>query len=114
MNGPPWVEMAEAALARVRQSGADYGDVRILDTITQSVRGEDRRIAGIREGNSRGIGVRVLYKGAWGFAATSVLSLEEVPKIADLAVEIAKGSASLIEEAPPADRFSVWKSSIMV
>ncbi|HET6675642.1 MAG TPA: TldD/PmbA family protein [Nitrospiraceae bacterium] len=103
MNGPPWVEMAEAALARVRQSGADYGDVRILDTITQSVRGEDRRIAGIREGNSRGIGVRVLYKGAWGFAATSVLSLEEVPKIADLAVEIAKGSASLaIEKVRPA------------
>ena len=103
MNGPLWVELADAALARVRQAGADYGDVRILDTITQSVRGEDRRIAGIREGSSRGIGVRVLYKGAWGFAATSVLSLEEVPKIADLAVEIAKGSASLaIEKIRPA------------
>lgn len=33
-----------------------------------------------------------------GFAASSVLSLEEVPRVADLAVEIAKGSASIALE----------------
>lgn len=103
MSGTQWTELADLALARLRQAGADYGDVRILDTVTQSIRGEDRRIAGIREGNSRGIGVRVLYRGAWGFAATSILSLEEIPRIADLAVEIAKGSASLaIDKIHPA------------
>lgn len=103
MNEPQWDELADVALTQLRQPGVDYGDVRILDTTTQAIRGEDRRIAGIREGSNRGIGVRALYKGAWGFAASSILSLEEIPRIADLAVEIAKGSASLaIERIRPA------------
>jgi TldD protein len=98
-----WDELAETALARLRQAGVEYGDVRLLDTTTQTIRGEDRRIAGIREGENRGLGVRALCKGAWGFAASSVLSLEEIPRVADLAVEIAKGSASLaIERVRPA------------
>jgi TldD protein len=103
MNAPQWDELADIALTRLRQTGVDYGDVRILDTTAQTIHGEDRRIAGVREGSNRGIGVRALYKGAWGFAASSILSLEEIPKIADLAVEIAKGSASLaIERIRPA------------
>ena len=59
----------------------------------------------------RGFGVRVLYHGGWGFAASSILSLEEVPRVADLAVEIAKSSASvaidkvrLVEEPVHRDR----------
>lgn len=103
MNAPQWDELADVALGQLRQAGVDYGDVRILDTTTQAISGEDRRIAGIREGSNRGIGVRALYKGAWGFAASSILSPEEIPRIADLAVEIAKGSASLaIERIRPA------------
>src|SRR4029078_5314520 len=52
----------------------------------------------IREVEGSGFGVRVLYHGGWGFAASSVLSLEEIPRVADLAVEIARGSASLASE----------------
>jgi TldD protein len=93
-----WNELAELALKRVVASGAEYGDVRLLDSTTQTVRGEDRRIASIRDQQDRGFGIRVLYHGAWGFAASSVLSLEEVPRVAELAIEIAKGSASLSSE----------------
>jgi TldD protein len=79
-------ELAELALKRVVASGAEYGDIRLLDSTTQTIRGEDRRIASIREAQDRGFGVRVLYHGAWGFAASSVLSLEDVPRVADLAI----------------------------
>ena len=41
-------ELAELALKRVVASGAEYGDIRILDSTTQTIRGEDRRIASIR------------------------------------------------------------------
>ena len=95
---PDWDELADVVLTRLRQVGVEYGDARIVDTTTQAVRGEDQRIAGVRESTNRGIGVRALYRGAWGFAATSVLSLEELPRIADRAIEIAKGSASLAIE----------------
>src|SRR6478735_2175816 len=98
MNTPTWDEFAELALNRIAKSGAEYGDIRIQDSSTEQIEGEDRRIASIRDINDIGFGVRVLYHGAWGFAASSILSLEEVPRVADLAVEIAKGSASVALE----------------
>ena len=95
MSGPLWDELAELALSRVRAAGVEYADIRLLDTTTRTISGEDRRIAHLRESTDRGFGIRVLHRGAWGFAASSVISLEEIPRVADLAVEIAKGSASL-------------------
>jgi TldD protein len=111
MSTPTWDEFAELALARITASGAEYGDVRIQHSTGQTIQGEDRRIASIRDVEDTGFGVRVLYHGGWGFAASSILSLEEVPKVADLAVEIARGSASvaiekvrLVEEPVHRDR----------
>jgi TldD protein len=98
MSSPTWDEFAELALKRIAATGAEYGDIRIQDSHTEQIEGEDRRIASIRDVRDIGFGVRVLYHGAWGFAASSILSLEEVPRIADLAVEIAKGSASVALE----------------
>ena len=66
-------EFAELALKRIAASGAEYGDIRILDSSTQTIQGEDRRIASIQEMQDSGFGVRVLYHGAWGFAASSML-----------------------------------------
>ena len=91
-----WNALADLALRRVRRSGAEYGDVRILDTTRQSIRGQDRRIASINDARDRGFGVRVLYHGAWGFAASSRLTASEVRRIADLAVEVARSSATLV------------------
>ena len=99
-----WEELTEVALARVQASGAEYGDIRLVDSTVQTITGEDRRIASVRESTDRGFGIRVLYHGGWGFAASSICSLEEVPRVADLAVEIARGSASLaIEKVKLAD-----------
>ena len=98
MGTPSWDEYAELALKRLVASGAEYGDVRIQTSVTETIQGEDRRIASISNIEDRGFGVRVLYHGAWGFAASSILSLEEVPRVADLAIEIAKGSASIATE----------------
>lgn len=98
MSSPTWDEFAELALKRITASGAEYGDIRLQDSQTEQIEGEDRRIASIRDTRDIGFGVRVLYHGAWGFAASSVLSLEEIPRVADLAVEIAKGSASVALE----------------
>jgi len=98
MDTPTWEEFSDLALARVRAAGAEYGDIRLQHSVTEHIRGEDRRIASIRDVEDTGFGVRVLYHGAWGFAASSIVSLEEVPRIADLAVAIARGSASIATE----------------
>lgn len=98
MPNQSWDELAELALKGVAASGAEYGDIRLLRSTSQTIQGEDRRIASIRDIHDTGFGVRVLYHGGWGFAASSILSLEEVPRVAELAVEIARGSASLASE----------------
>ena len=98
MPNPSWDELAELALKGVAASGAEYGDIRLLRSTSQTIQGEDRRIASIRDLHDTGFGVRVLYHGGWGFAASSILSLEEVPRVTELAVEIARGSASLASE----------------
>lgn len=90
-----WDELAELAMKRIRISDAEYGDIRLVDSMTQRVDGQDRRIAMVQDHRDSGFGVRVLYKGAWGFAGSAILSAEEAPRVADLAIEIAKGSATL-------------------
>ncbi len=113
MSSPTWDEFAELALKRIRASGAEYGDIRIQDSTTEHIEGEDRRIASIRDTRDIGFGVRVLYHGAWGFAASSILSLEEVPRVADLAVEIAKGSASVALEKVRLAQESVHRDCVV-
>ena len=90
-----WDELAESALRRLHATGTEYGDVRIQASEVQRVVGQDGRIATVHDSRDSGFGVRVLYHGAWGFAASAVMSPEEVPRVADLALQIAMGSASL-------------------
>ena len=98
MSKTDWQELADLSLRRARNAGAEYADIRFLDSTWEIVRGQDRRIAAIQDMHDSGFGVRVLYHGAWGFAASSVISPEELPHVTDLAVEIAKESAALTRE----------------
>lgn len=95
IKGPCWGELAELAINRVRHSGAEYGDIRIQQIDTQTIIGEDRRIADIQYTEDLGFGIRVLQNGAWGFAASPILSVEEIPRVVELAIQIAKCSASI-------------------
>ncbi|RMH36028.1 MAG: TldD/PmbA family protein, partial [Nitrospirae bacterium] len=91
-----WDECADLALTRIRASGAEYGDIRIQHGVTQLIEGEDRRIARIDEQADSGFGVRVLYRGGWGFAASSILSFEDIPRVADLAIAMAKQASLMV------------------
>lgn len=93
-----WDELAELALVRIKRAGAEYGDMRLIKSRTQTVRGEDRRIAGVSDSRDSGFGVRVLYRGAWGFASSSVIAPDEVKSVTDLAIEIAKASSLLVKD----------------
>ncbi len=93
-----WPALADAALATLRQAGVDYGDVRIVCSRRQVVRGRDGHISGISDGQDCGFGVRVLDRGAWGFGASPVMTPDEARRVARLAVEIARASAALMIE----------------
>ena len=91
-------EVVDLVLSRIKAGGADYGDVRIVESLSQVLYGEDRRIARVQDSEDSGFGVRVLYHGAWGFASSSVLTAGEVRRVSDLAMAIAKGSAALVND----------------
>jgi len=92
-----WPSLAQLAISRLKAGGCEYGDIRLLETRTQSVRAEDKRIANVGERYESGFGIRALYKGAWGFAASADFTAAEVGRTADRAVEIAKASYTLMK-----------------
>ena len=93
-----WPDLAQIALERITARGCAYGDIRLLETQSQSVRAEDRRISSVRESYDAGYGVRALYKGAWGFAAGVDFAPAAVAQTADRAVEVARASHTLMRE----------------
>ncbi|ERT04434.1 modulator of DNA gyrase family protein [Lyngbya aestuarii BL J] len=85
-------ELATLAIDLIRQAGCEYGDVRFCTYRKQNLFARDRSLSRLEDNVSSGFGVRVLLKGAWGFAASYRKTPEEVTRIVNLAVDIAKGS----------------------
>lgn len=87
------------AVELIRQAGCEYGDIRLCTYRHQNLTARDRSLSNLADNVSSGFGVRVLFKGAWGFAASHRQTPEEVVRIVALAVEIAKGS-HLTQQTP--------------
>jgi TldD protein len=105
-------DFARLALDTATRLGASYADVRLVRYRRQELTAEDRRLAGFTDSDSLGLGVRVLVRGAWGFAASGELTHEEVQRVAAEAVKVARASASVMErpvilvpEPPRVERF---------
>ncbi len=91
-------QMADVALNAAKSKGASYADVRIGRYLNQVVSTRDTRVENVANGESYGLGVRVLAGGSWGFAATNNLDNDSIAKAAAMAVAIAKGNAKLMTE----------------
>ena len=88
-------DLAIQALDEAVAAGASYADVRAVVDETESITVQDQRVEGVARSTSRGVGIRVLVNGAWGFAATARLDAEHIAATARSAVEIARASAGL-------------------
>jgi TldD protein len=86
-------EFAEWAIETARLRGARYADARVMDVRQRDISTKNGEVGALMESESRGIGVRVLMNGAWGFASTDRLTREGVQACAARAVAIARASA---------------------
>ncbi len=93
MDRAALADLADLALAEVTRLGVDHADVRARHEDSESVHVRDEAVEGVSRASSRGVGIRVLYDGAWGFAATNDASGDAVRRAAQQAVEVARGSA---------------------
>jgi TldD protein len=90
--------IATAALEAAERAGADYADARAVERTEEihTARGRDA-LSDLRE--ERGLAIRALASGAWGFAATADLSSPAVRAAAEEAVAGAR-AAALFAERP--------------
>ncbi|HKC62629.1 MAG TPA: DNA gyrase modulator, partial [Pyrinomonadaceae bacterium] len=88
-------DLAEVALNTAKQKGAAYADIRIARTLNNFVNTRERRVENVTNTESYGFGVRVLLDGAWGFAASNKMEKEEVARVTDRAISIAKANKAI-------------------
>ncbi len=87
-------DLLARALETAKLKGAQYADIRVVHTTEQSLSVKNGVMDGLSGGESLGFGVRVLAEGgAWGFASSREFTADEVDKMTDLAVKIARASA---------------------
>jgi TldD protein len=104
----------EAAVAR----GAGYADTRLIRLQREDIRFKNGEPAGLEQSESRGIGLRVLVDGAWGFAATDEVTPEGIERCASLAVGLGRASARVLRErvrlAPEPAHRAAWASECRI
>lgn len=110
--------LADMAISTAKKLGATYADIRINRYKYESLSTRERQVLNVSRTQSFGFGVRVLVKGAWGFASSSNVQPEEVQRVTRQAIEIARAH-SLYERKPitlvPAPKATTsWKSSFQI
>jgi len=86
-------QLADVALNAARAKGATYADVRIGRYLNQFVTTREKKVLGIANTESFGVGIRVIANGCWGFAASDKVTKENIAKTAERAVAVAMANS---------------------
>jgi TldD protein len=92
-------EVCEEGVAAALAAGASYADARAVCRRAQIVGTRNQRVERLDDGESEGIGVRVLVGGAWGFACDRRLSEDGAGAAARKAVAFARATPGGHERA---------------
>jgi TldD protein len=94
----PMRPLADAALQRARELGAEHADFRLERIRSQGISLRDGRLEGSHDGEDVGFAVRVVHEGTWGFAAAVDLTVAEAVRVAEQAVDIARTAHDMSPE----------------
>jgi TldD protein len=104
----------EKAIDYSTKLGSEYIDIRKEATNSTSIMAGDKTIDQATSSFSEGAGFRVLANGAWGFAATSDLSREEITKSVEVAFKMARKTGEFLKEKVKIAKVKAVKDSIRV
>jgi len=114
-NGIDKNALADVALNTARKLGVTYADIRINRYRNEFIATREQQVQNVSRAQSFGFGVRVLYKGTWGFASSRSVTPEDVKRITQQAVEIAKANSvyqrKKISLVPVDKVVTSWKSA---
>lgn len=109
--------LADAGLNTAKSLGATYADVRIGRYLNQFVATREKKVQGITNTESYGVGIRVIVNGTWGFGASNQVTPDGIKKATERAVAIAKANSKFQKEpvklaATPSYGEVSWKTPI--
>ncbi len=116
--GDPAIKaLMQVALDVAKSGGAGYADVRVSARRQQNVNTRERIVQGVSDTDTFGLGVRTLVDGAWGFAATSVLTKDSIAATTRSALDQAKANRAsqlkpVVLAPTPGNQIGEWKSPI--
>lgn len=95
----------------LKRKRVDYADARFVDLDEENIGARNGVVEVNSRSRSRGIGVRVLWKGSWGFASTSDLAdLGVADRALEVAQATARASAPAAKLAPVEPAKATWKT----
>lgn len=107
--------LADVALSTARKLGVTYADIRINRYRTEAISTREQQVQNVSRGQNFGFGVRVLFKGTWGFASSRSVTPEDVERITRQAVEIARSNSVYQRKrfslVPVTKVIATWKSA---
>jgi TldD protein len=108
--------LADVALETAKSNGALYADIRINRYENQSISTREKRVTNLSNSESYGFGVRVLLNGTWGFAASNLVTKDEIEKVTKNALAIARANSILRKEpvqlAPVKAYNDTWRTPV--
>ncbi|HAH32795.1 MAG TPA: peptidase C69 [Elusimicrobia bacterium] len=82
-------DLAKKAVEIANKRKAEFADIRIIEERRQSLSVKNGEIASLNDLVTLGFGVRVLYRGSWGFASSNLLNSRSIELCTLKAFEIA-------------------------
>jgi len=115
----PLQRLADAALQRAAELGAEHADFRAERIRSQQIGLSDGNLETLFDADDLGLAVRVVVDGTWGFASAVDLTAEAAARAAAVAVDVARVAAAVNTERielarEPAHGDVIWVSSYQV
>src|SRR5881394_3313634 len=89
---PDVKELALRAVDAARRAGAIYADVRLTHTRQRSFRTRSELLREVKDKEQMVVGVRALVDGYWGFSSSPVWDKDEMGRLGEEAVYLAKAN----------------------
>jgi len=71
----------------------DYADIRVVRRVNEEIGVKNGKVDALTHDSDSGFGIRILFRGAWGFAASSRVTKTEMETVFKKALKIARASA---------------------
>ena len=82
----------------LKSKKVDYTDARFVRIESESIRVTDGIVDTLTKDVNVGVGIRVIDRGAWGFAAIASIKEADIKKAANKALQTARASATTVKE----------------